>query len=654
MWLSDKLIPMLKVYNHSEYVKEIILIDNAPQKRPKLPVLKKLKVYTKGHNIFVNPAWNWGASLANYTIILANDDLHIHNFDEVAGILSQSNYELVGLSVSKPVGPLRIDPCKQFAGHHYGCLMMVRNYHYIPEQFKIWYGDNFLFQFSKTRGILRNATIDLEKSTTVNSNPDFRKVICKTSTILFQRMLRLTDYNFNIIIRTSGRPLYFKKCIESIRRYTSEAKLHIIIDTPEDLEYVKANVSGLQYNYYQVSRETVQNFCDKIPITRSPFIYNYYFNIIRPFLNGWCMFLDDDDELLMAPRIRHIPEHIYLYRVRIEDRIIPCQDNFKRPPVLNDISGISIIFHSSKMVDWTPQRGGDYEFISVMYRKCKTVWMDAILSKTQTSGNFGKRNDLKPIIYNEMKKIAICIPMWKRNEVTTFVLNYYKSLKTKLQKSMELILIACGSEGETSRKIAEDAGFIYIEFDNDQFAQKHNALYLKAREFNPDACLKIDSDSIVPAKVFGYYGKLIDEGVDYAGITDIYFMVKGYLLYWPGYSNHRAGEPTGVGRFLSRNLLDKLNWKPWGETRDLYVDRILTNTIAPLRHQLKCTQTSCKELGVMVVDIKSSTFQTDVTLFTFDEVIPLTKKVKTPVDFSPLDDVLIECDMKGIRVLEGK
>ena len=651
MWLSGKLTDMLQVYNSSEYVKEIIVIDNAPKQRPPLPLLEKLTIYTKGHNIYVNPAWNWGASLANYTILLANDDITIFAFDEVARLLAKSECDLVGLSVAKPSGQLKIHPVQQFSGHHFGCFMMVRNYHYIPEQFRIWYGDNFLFQFSKNRGILKNANIDIEKSTTVNSCPDYRKVICKTSTALFGAMMRLTYYDFNIVIRTSGRPVYFGNCIESIRRYAPTAKLHIIIDTPEDLGYVKATVSGFQYNYYQVSRETVMQFCSKIPITRAPFIYNYYFNIVRPFLNGWCMFLDDDDEMLMLPPIKHTSEHIYLYRVQIGERTIPSAENFKKPPILNDISGISIIFHSSKMIDWTPQRGGDYEFITALYRKCITIWMHDILAKTQTTGNFGKRNDLNQIlILKKMKTIAICIPMWKRDEVTSFVLNYYSALKTKLKKQMELVLIACGSEGKTSRKLAEDAGFVYIEFDNAQFAQKHNALYLKAREYNPDACLKIDSDSIVPEKVFKYYAGLIDEGVDYSGITDIYFLIKGYFLYWAGYTNHRAGETTGVGRFMSRNLLNKLNWKPWGTSRDLYVDRILTNAIAPLRPEIKCTQTNCKELGVMVVDIKSATFQTDVTLFTFDKVIKISKAIKTPVDFSPLDEFLMSCDIEKIRV----
>ena len=222
-----------------------------------------------------------------------------------------------------------------------------------------------------------------------------------------------------------------------------------------------------------------------------------------------------------------------------------------------------------------------------------------------------------------MNKIAICIPIWKRPEVTGFVLNFYNQLKKELQDEMELLLIACGSESEISRKIAQENGFVYIEHDNGNLAQKHNALYLKARDYNPDACLKIDSDSIVGKEFFRYYNRLINEGYDYSGITDIYFLIKDYLCYWGGYEGKRFGEPTGVGRFLSKKLLKKLDWKPFGNHKDQYVDRILTQRIQPISKQIKTTKTSCKEIGAYCIDIKSGEFLTGFSEFVFDEVIEL-------------------------------
>ena len=199
----------------------------------------------------------------------------------------------------------------------------------------------------------------------------------------------------NIVIRTSGRPNYFKNCINSIRKFAPRAMLHIIVDNTEDREYVEKLAYGLKYWYYNVDKEAVKTICDKIKITRPQFIYNYYFNLVKPYLNGWCLLLDDDDELLHTINIDFVPPNIYLYKVKIGERIVPNKENFGNRPVLNDISGIGIVFHSSQMVDWMPQRGGDFDFITAMYEKNNPVWVDEILSGTQTGGNFGKRNDLK-------------------------------------------------------------------------------------------------------------------------------------------------------------------------------------------------------------------------------------------------------------------
>jgi hypothetical protein len=618
MWYSRKTLKALLIYDKSEYIKEIILIDNNPGSKPVLSGIRKLRYYTRGHNIFVNAAWNWGASLANYELLICNDDLIFNNFDEVMSLISKSDFDIIGINVSKSEKPTQLEPIYDFPSKSYGCFLYVKNYVYIPEQFKIWFGDNFLFRFNKNRGILRYLNLFFEKSTTVDSDPSFRQFICKNSTRMYNQWMNPSNTDFNIIIRTSGRPNYFKNCIESIKRHYTYAKLHIIIDHIEDLEYVKLSAHDFDYNYYLVNQETVKNFCDKIKITRRQFIFNYYFNIVKPFLKGWCMFLDDDDLLMLRPDFTPNRNNIYLYKIKIGERIVPGEENFGKQPVLNDISGISIIFHSTQMVDWTPQRGGDFEFITAMFKKCNPIKVNLILSKTQTIGNFGKRNDLN----KKVNKLAICIPIWKRLEVTGFVLNYYHALKHDLQNEVELILIACGSEGDISRKLAEENGFIYIEYANNM-PQKHNALYLKAKEYDPDACLKIDSDSILSAKIFRYYNQLIHDEYDYSGITDIYFLIKDYLCHWGGYINHRTGEPTGVGRFLSRKLLNMLNWTPWGNSSDQFVDRVLTHNIAPFQHAIKMTKTSCKELNALCIDIKSEVQLTGFQEFVYDEVIPL-------------------------------
>ena len=406
MWKSDKIFKMLSIYEKFEYVKEIIIIDNNPQaKTIDLTEYKKVKYYTKGENIYVNPAWNWGYSLSNHNLILANDDIIIDNFDNVMKLISSSDYDIIGIGIPRVIYSdeyqndndenVKIYSINEFPKMGYGYFMFIKKYIYIPDQLKIWYGDKILFDANKKRGIIKNANISFDKGKTINSNNSLlRENIAKKDIEIYESLTK-TSNSLNIIIRTSRRPLFFEKCINSIRKNYSNAKLYITIDDIKDLEYVKKYARDFDYNYYLIDKEIIKNICEKISIEKSSFIYNYYFNVVKPYLNGWCLFLDDDDELLIKPEFNENNiKNIYLYKIDIGIKIVPSVNNFGNFPIINDISGLGIIFHSSQMVDWKPQRTGDYSFISEMYQNNNSIWIDKILSKTQVGGNFGKRNDL--------------------------------------------------------------------------------------------------------------------------------------------------------------------------------------------------------------------------------------------------------------------
>ena len=395
MWLSNKLEKMLPIYENCDFVKEIILIDNDPTKTLDLSGYEKIRYYTKGKNIYVTPAWNWGYSLSNYKVILANDDILIENLNDVLRLITESNFDVVGVDVTKNAKTLKIDSINKFPEKSYGCFMYVKNYRYIPDQLKIWYGDKILFESNKLRGILRNPHISTDKSITINSNMDlFREKIGKRDIVEYD-LLHMPKEKLNVIVRTSNRPQYFYRSINSIKKYCPDAKIHVTIDDIDNLEYVKKYMDGLDYSYYLLDKEVISNICEKIPIERKSFIYNYYFNVLKSFLNGWCVIIDDDDELLMSLNFDKEVENIYLFKVDVITKVVPTPRNFGNTPVLNDISALGIVFHSSQMVDWTPQRGGDYAFISEMYKKCKPIWIDEIISKVQLAPHFGKTGDLK-------------------------------------------------------------------------------------------------------------------------------------------------------------------------------------------------------------------------------------------------------------------
>lgn len=407
MWKSPLLLQMLPVYQESPWVAEIIIIDNDPDNAPdhNFSAYPKIRFLTRDHNIYVNPAWNWGASLAQHTIVLVNDDILIKEMDELFTGITSTNYDIIGARINDKYldqnqdAPIIVDAPERFPSNSYGCFMVVRKYHYIPEQLRIHAGDNHLFNSVENRGIMSTGRfIKTIPSVTVKSEQGFTSISADDRRMY--TYLR-NGSRFNIIIRTSNRPNYFSQCIKSIRLYAPHALLHITIDNEPDLEYVARHCKGMNWRYYLVNREVVSNFCQKKEITRRSFIYNHYINVVRPFLDGWCMILDDDDQLVSRPGYLNDARHITLHKVNVGDRVVPPSYLFGQPPVLNNISALGIIFHSSQMVDWNPQRGGDFDFISNLYSRYKTIWINRVIAASQTGGNFGKRNDIAPVPHKE-------------------------------------------------------------------------------------------------------------------------------------------------------------------------------------------------------------------------------------------------------------
>jgi hypothetical protein len=178
LWKSNRIHKLLFDLIKCDYVDEIILIDNAGKFFEYYEALDKVKLIQVKENIYVNPAWNLGIELAkNECIALCNDDI---NFDpNVFGVIDESILTYVGIigmgegnykdEINKEKGSY-IDiwePGVNDSG--WGCLIMLKKSHWlpIPNEIKIWYGDNFIKDVNSTsKGVLRNFKVETEMSTT--------------------------------------------------------------------------------------------------------------------------------------------------------------------------------------------------------------------------------------------------------------------------------------------------------------------------------------------------------------------------------------------------------------------------------------------------------------------------------------------------------
>ncbi len=211
----------------------------------------------------------------------------------------------------------------------------------------------------------------------------------------------------NILTRTSGRPLGFRKCHESVVKQTYQNIRHIVsYDNPEDLDYLEK---------YDVEKKRVRKAGrlrkrllprEKGHAKFEP--YNLYCNsLLKEVKDGWIIFLDDDDMLLNENVIQLIVDIInsqdektlILWQTLYPDgKVIPETTLVIRSEILyKHIDTACFTFNSKykKVVKWDAWQGADFRFIKELAELIpKQKWTCQPLTRKNNFGDFGRRNDL--------------------------------------------------------------------------------------------------------------------------------------------------------------------------------------------------------------------------------------------------------------------
>ena len=181
---------LVNVLIEDESVGEIIIIDNAPADFSYDN--EKVVMLRQEENIYVNPSWNLGIEESDYDkFIIFNDDIIIpYNFVSQLESMLTPDKGIIGIDErgvikipnfdSKNITFLdrKIDlkPVKE-RGWGFGITLAAhrKSYYKIPENIRIWYGDDYLVQMNnehyKTNYIvddlpiftMMSATSDLEE-----------------------------------------------------------------------------------------------------------------------------------------------------------------------------------------------------------------------------------------------------------------------------------------------------------------------------------------------------------------------------------------------------------------------------------------------------------------------------------------------------------
>lgn len=199
------------------------------------------------------------------------------------------------------------------------------------------------------------------------------------------------EEKINILIRTSNRPEYCKKCIESIlEQHYNNYQIIICYDKVESLAYLDnyKNNDKIQYFYVEVE-------------SKEKYKFNLYCNILMDKVEeGWIMFLDDDDKLTHNKVLPMLNENIesedclYIWKFLRPDKIIyPKNINHIK---LGELCSCGFIFnnkHKDKS-RWPDKQCGDFSFFNELVKNYSfsKIFINNIFTQTINEyiiGNFG-------------------------------------------------------------------------------------------------------------------------------------------------------------------------------------------------------------------------------------------------------------------------
>lgn len=188
----------------SNLINKIIIIDNSGGLfKEKISIdSKKIQVLTMPANIYVNPAWNLGVSKCDSEyIIIMNDDVFCNAkvYGQIEEVMKEENVGICSVqtdictdtqdyidnlsSVCWPIVTNNI--FGNINSNITGWFFCIKKklWQDIPDQIKIWYGDNIVYDNVRNRGFLtKNITtckIGHIESPTINQMTDFSEIISR-------------------------------------------------------------------------------------------------------------------------------------------------------------------------------------------------------------------------------------------------------------------------------------------------------------------------------------------------------------------------------------------------------------------------------------------------------------------------------------------
>jgi hypothetical protein len=205
-------------------------------------------------------------------------------------------------------------------------------------------------------------------------------------------------------------------------------------------------------------------------------------------------------------------------------------------------------------------------------------------------------DDLGTCCHKEEFKVVAVIPVKGRWPLLKHTIE-------RLYKKNGVHKVVCVGDPE-EKKFCESLGAEYVIHRNKPLGAKWNTGFVAAKKYSPHACLFVGSSDWLSDNWLSEMGPHIKQH-DLVGTAGCFFLDIGdtfRLVEWPGYKGHREGESIGIGRLISKQVLDKLQWKPFDDHLDSSLDFSMIK---------RCNQVGGKSHLVVNSSIKSLSISTN-------------------------------------------
>ena len=201
---------LVNVLVEDESVGEIIIIDNAPADF--FYDNEKVVTLRQEENLYVNPSWNLGVEESDYDkFIILNDDIIIpYNFVSklekwltkdkgIIGIDKPSVIKVVDCSNENITFLDREIALKSIVIRDWGFGIVMaghrNSYYKIPENIRIWYGDDYLTQMNNEQGKVNYVIDDIPIFTKMSATSDLEDFneIKNIDTLMYERFIKRKD-----------------------------------------------------------------------------------------------------------------------------------------------------------------------------------------------------------------------------------------------------------------------------------------------------------------------------------------------------------------------------------------------------------------------------------------------------------------------------